>query len=69
VLFVNSNAAPRPWMTRAATRSAPWNCGCDSPAMSEPRVKTANPALNSFFRPQMSASRPTTGTHAVVISR
>src|SRR5215471_12693095 len=56
-------------MTRYSTRSQPWNCGCANPASSEPNVNTANPAMYSCLRPKMSASRPTTGTSAVVISR
>ncbi len=45
VLLVISRAAPKPWTTRPTMRSAPWNCGCAKPAMSEPTVKATKPLL------------------------
>src|SRR5450755_3880955 len=45
VLFVTMSAPPTPCTTRPKMRSAPWNCGCAIPAISEPSENITKPLL------------------------
>ena len=60
------NAAPRPWMARAATSRTSDGASPDS---ADPAVNNASPPIQTHSRPTMSASRPNDKRVAAMTTR